>query len=122
MSNDSIITRIKILIMSFLLTGIIILLYFLNKELEWSAFKIVSCVIASVYAFFLIPTIKYIINWFRTLSIDEAFYAGFKIGYYGIALLIILDPIIGIMYYFNKKFKHNSNNGNSIVIVGWYIM
>ena len=107
MTNDKVFTKIKIFVLSILFTGVIILLYFLDKELEWNVFKIVSCVIVSVYAFFLVPTIKYIINCF-------------KIGYYGITLLILLDPVIGIMYYCNKKLKHNG--GNRIIIVGWYIM
>ena len=120
MTNDSLFTKIKIFVLSILFTGVIILLYFLDKELEWNVLKIVSCVIVSVYAFFLAPTIKYIINWFKSLSAEEVYYAGFKIGYYGIALLILIDPVIGIMYFCNKKFKHNG--GNKIIIIGWYIM
>ena len=120
MNNDSIYTKIKVLILSIFFAGIIVLLYFLDRSIAWRTFKIVSCITVSIYAFFLFPTIKYIINWFKTLSTGEAFYAGFKIGYYGIALLILLDPVIGIMYFCNKKFKHNG--GNRIVIVGWYIM
>lgn len=122
MKNDSIITKIKILIISILVLSGMIVVFFIDKELEWGPLKIVSCVIFSIYAFFFIPMIKYIINWFKTLSLEESIYAGYKIGYYGIIGLILMDPIIGIMYYFNKSFKKNKNNGGSTIMVGWYIV
>ncbi len=66
--------------------------------------------------------IKYICNWFKTLSMDESFMAEYKIGYYRIIGLILIDPIIGIMYYFNKRFRKNKNhNGSFNVMVGSYL-
>jgi len=123
MENDSIITKLKILIMSTIFLVGVIALFIAYKELEWGFVKIISCIIASIYVFFLLPMIKYIINWVKTLSVEEAVYSGYKVGYYGIGILIILNPIIGIMYYFNKKLKMNRNGrfGN-IIIVGWYIV
>lgn len=122
LSNDSIKTKIIILIISIIYVLFVIFLYFIDKELKWSNIKIISCIIFSIYAFFAPPMIKYICNWFKTLSMEESFYAGYKIGYYGIIGLILMDPIIGIMYYFNKKFIKNKNgNGRFIVMVGWYL-
>lgn len=121
MKYDSIQTKIKILIISVLIVGLIIYICFVDKSLKWGIEKIISCIIISVYGFFIAPTIKYVINWFKTASIEESFYAGLKIGYYGIGLLVLLDPIIGIMYYFNKHFTKSSGTRN-IVMVGWYIV
>ena len=123
MGNDSIITKLKILIISTILLVGVILAFIMNKEFEWGFEKIISCILSSVYVFFLLPMIRYIMNWAKTLSLEEAVYAGYKVGYYGIFWLIILDPIIGIMYYFNKKLKKNKNSrwGN-IIIVGCYIV
>lgn len=123
MENDSIITKIKILIISTILLVGVIVSFIVYKELEWGVVKIISCIMTSIYVFFILPMIKYIINWVKTLSLEESVYAGYKIGYHGIAWLIILDPIIGIMYYFNKKLKMNKNGKwRNIVIVGWYIV
>lgn len=122
MKMDTLGTKMKVLCTSILLVSFVIVMYFLDKELEWGFEKIISCILISVYAFFLPPTIKYIINWFSTLSMEESFYAGFEIGYYGIIELILIDPFVGMMYYFNKRFTKNSNGGNNIIMVGWYLV
>ena len=122
MENDSLITKIQILIGSIILVILVVGAFIIDKEVSWGLEKIISCIIVSIYAFFFIPMLKYIINWFKTLSIEEAFYAGYRIGYYGLIGLIIIDPIVGLMYYFNKRFKKNKNNGNNIIIVGWYLV
>ena len=121
MENDSIKEKLRIFFASIILVVGVIILFITNKELEWGYIKIISCIIACIYVFFLIPMIKYIINWVKTLSFQEAFYAGYKIGYYGIIILVIIDPVVGIMYYFNKKLKMNKNGmWKNIIIVGWY--
>ena len=70
------------------------------------------------------PTVKYIINQFETLSLEETAYAGYKLGYYGIGILVLIDPVVDIKYYFNKFFKINNTGGSriNIIIVGWYIV
>ncbi len=122
MQNDSIITKIKVLAISIVIVVFVIIAYCLDKELAWGLEKVLSCILISIYAFFLPPTIKYITNWFKNLSVEEAFYEGFRIGYRGLFVLIIIDPFVGAMYYFNKKFIKNNNGGNNIVMVGWYLM
>ena len=74
----------------------------------------------SIFGVFFSSTIKYIFNWFRNCSVEESIYAGYQIGYYGIVGIILVDPIIGIMYFFNKKLIKHDGSGN-IVMVGWYI-
>ena len=65
--------------------------------------------------------IKYIFNWFKTAALEESVYVGYKIGYYGIVGLVLIDPIVGVMYYLNKYFHKNNRNGNNIIMVGFYI-
>ena len=122
MKNDSLITKLKVLIISAVLVTLIVYLYFMDKEEVWDIERIITCVVTSVFIFFFPPMVKYIINWFKTLSVEESVYAGYKLGYYGIGFLILIDPIVGIMYYFNKRFKKNINGGSNIIIVGFYIM
>lgn len=122
MKNDSLITKLKVLIISAVLVTLIVYLYFMDKEEVWDIERIITCVVTSIFTFFFPPMVKYIINWFKTLSVEESVYAGYKLGYYGIGFLILIDPIVGIMYYFNKRFKKNINGGSNIIIVGFYIM
>ena len=122
MKNDSLITKLKVLIISAVLVTLIVYLYFMDKEEVWNIERIITCVVTSVFTFFFPPMVKYTINWFKTLSVEESVYAGYKLGYYGIGLLILIDPIVGVMYYFNKRFKKSSNGGSNIIIVGFYIM
>lgn len=122
MKKDTLGTKMKVLCISILLVSFVIVMYVLDKELGWGFEKIISCILISVYVFFLTPTIKYIINWFSTLSAEESFYAGFDIGYFGIIELILIDPFVGMMYYLNKRFTKKSSGGNNIVMVGWYLV
>lgn len=122
MKNDSLIKKLKVLIISALLVTLIVYLYFMDREEVWDIERIITCVVTSVFTFFFPPMVKYTINWFKTLSVEESVYAGYKLGYYGIGFLILIDPIVGIMYYFNKRFKKNINGGSNIIIVGFYIM
>ena len=121
MKNDSLSTKIKVLIVSIILVAGVIIVYFIDKEQRWGIEKIISCVLLSIYAFFFSPMLKYIINWFKTASLEESVYVGYKIGYYGIVGLILIDPIVGVMYYLNKYFHKNNRNGNNIIMVGFYI-
>jgi len=121
MKNDSLSTKIKVLIVSIILVAGVIIAFFIDKEQRWGIEKIISCVLLSIYAFFFSPMIKYIINWFKTAALEESIYVGYKIGYYGIVGLILIDPIVGVMYYLNRYFHKNNRNGNNIIMVGFYI-
>ena len=122
MEYDSLITKIKVLIISILLTSVIILSYFIDQESSWEINKIISCIVSSIFTFFFSPMVKYIINWLKTVSLEEAVYAGYKIGYHGMGLLLVIDPVVGTMYYFNKRFKKKNNGNMKMIIVGWYIV
>ena len=34
---------------------------------------------------------------------------------------VLIDPIVGVMYYLNKYFHKNNRNGNNVIMVGFYI-
>ena len=121
MQYDSIGTKIKILIISLFILSFVIIFFIFYEESPSGFNKYFSCILLSVHLFFFPPMIKYMINWFKTMSMQEAVYAGFRIGYYGIGFLCLLAPVVGIMYYINKRFKKNGRSGRNIIIVGWYI-
>lgn len=118
MERELLITKILVLLVSIILDLLIIVLFFMNKA-AWDSTKLVACIVVSFWAFFIVPTIKYILNWFASLSATEAFYAGFRIGYHGIGVLLVMAPVIGIMYYLDKKLTRKDNS--KMIMVGWYI-
>ena len=93
--------RIMILIASSILTGVLILLFFLDNSLEWNSLKILSCIIVSLWFFFIAPTIRnsYLLN--KEKSLNEWFRMGLSFGASGIIFPILLSPFYGIKYYFN---------------------
>jgi Ca2+/Na+ antiporter len=52
MKNDSLSTKIKVLIVSIILVAGVIIVYSIDKEQSWGIEKIISCVLLSFYAFF----------------------------------------------------------------------
>lgn len=62
MKFDSIITKIRVLMISIIFILLVILTFFLDEERLWGFEKIMLCVVASIFTFFFPPTVKYIIN------------------------------------------------------------
>jgi Ca2+/Na+ antiporter len=52
MENDSLSTKIKVLIVSIILVAVVIIVYSMDIEQSWGIEKIISCVLLSFYAFF----------------------------------------------------------------------
>lgn len=100
---DNAINKITIFVISLLLTSIVVLLYFLDQSLGWGFEKICSCIIVSLWIFFIAPSLRnsYILN--KDKSIEEWFRMGFEFGSSGIAFPILLAPYFGIKYYCEKK-------------------
>ena len=65
MKNDSLITKLKVLIISAVLVTIIVYLYFMDKEEVWDIERIITYVVTSVFTFFFPPMVKYIVNWLK---------------------------------------------------------
>lgn len=92
--------KIIIFIISMLLMLIVIALYFLEASQEWDVTKILSCVLVSMWVFFLIPSFRksYIKN--KDKDIAEWVEMGYWVGVSGICLPFLLAPVYGIIYYF----------------------
>lgn len=99
--SDTFRNKILIFVISIILIGILVLLYFLDDSLEWNAYKIYSCIIVNLWLFFVIPAVKnsYLLN--KDKSLSEWFLMGFALGASGISFSILLAPYYGIKYYFN---------------------
>ncbi|MCR5705418.1 MAG: hypothetical protein K6G48_01255 [Acholeplasmatales bacterium] len=119
--KDLIRTKIKILIISILFTIGVIGLFIINTSLKWGVEKVLLCMMTVAYVFFAPPMIRYMINWFKYATLEEAIALGYRIGYSGVGILIFLDPLIGLMYYFDVYFKKNRYSRYRVVLVGWYI-
>ncbi|MDR1939300.1 MAG: hypothetical protein LBQ40_00700 [Clostridiales bacterium] len=93
--------KIFILIVSSILTGTLILLYFLDDSSGWSFYKICSCIIINLWAFFIIPALRgsYLLN--KDKSLVEWFKMGYEFGASGISLPLLFAPYYGVKYYFN---------------------
>ena len=118
MRNDSFMTKIRVLIISLILTGICVGLYFI-ESLEWQPTKLISCILISSWVFFIAPTAKYLANWFNSISDEETLSSGFKIGYLGIWLLFLIAPLVGIYYFFNRRLEQE--NAVDTILVGFYL-
>ncbi|MDR2202161.1 MAG: hypothetical protein LBP26_05300 [Clostridiales bacterium] len=97
--RDNLKNKAIVLIASSLLTGILVLPYFLDNSPEWNYFKIYSCVIVNLRLFFMIPSVRnsYLLN--EGKSLDEWFRAGFSFGAGGIAFPLLFAPYYGVRYY-----------------------
>jgi len=89
-----------------LLAGIIlmlvgILLFFMDTSLEWNYLKILSCIIATIWLFFIPPTIMYYDYKSKNSSMQYNIRLGVLIGS-GCFLGILIAPIIGTKTYFSN--------------------
>lgn len=98
-SHDRVKIKLLIALLSVSITLIVIFLFFIDKSLSWNAYKIVSCIIVSLWIFFLIPAIRnaYLIN--KGNSLEEWFRMGFNFGASGIIFPILFAPYYGVKYY-----------------------
>lgn len=104
--HDTVRTKLIVLLLSAILIGISVSLFFIDQSLSWTAEKIISCVIVNVWLFFMIPALRNSYNLNRGKSYGEWFQMGFSFGASGIAIPLILAPYFGLVYYFT--FKDNS--------------
>lgn len=99
--TDSTKNKIFFLIISLALTGLVVLLYFMDNSLGWNGIKIGSCILVNLWVFFVVPAFRnsYLKN--KDKSIAEWFRMGFAFGVSGIAFPILLAPYFGVRYYFD---------------------
>lgn len=100
---DTVRIKLIILLLSAILIGISVFLFFIDQSLSWTTEKIISCVIVNVWLFFIIPALRNSYNLNRGKSYEEWFKMGFAFGASGIAIPLILAPYFGLVYYFTFK-------------------
>lgn len=68
----------------FALSGITVLLYLLDAKFEVTPFIILSMVLASVFAFFIVPSlifaVRWTVNYFGNLNFEQSFRLGYLFG------------------------------------------
>ena len=101
--HDTVRIKLIVLLLSAILVGISVLLFFIDHSLSWTTEKIVSCVIVNVWLFFIIPALRNSYNLNRGKSYAEWFKMGMDFGASGIAIPILLAPYFGLVYYFTFK-------------------
>lgn len=99
MNNDNINRQIIILCVSMILVAVVVVLYFADKSFEWANVKIVSCIIASLWIFFIVPALRqsYIEN--ETDDLSVWFEKGLAFGASGICIPALFAPYFGVRYY-----------------------
>ena len=100
---DTVRMKLIVLLLSTILLGISVSLFFIDRSLSWTAEKIVSCVIVNVWLFFMIPALRNSYNLNRGKSYEEWFKMGLAFGASGIAIPLLLAPYFGSVYYFTFK-------------------
>ncbi len=100
---DTVRMKLIVLLLSTILVGISVSLFFIDRSLSWTAEKIVSCVIVNVWLFFMIPALRNSYNLNRGKSYEEWFKMGLAFGASGIAIPLLLAPYFGSVYYFTFK-------------------
>lgn len=93
--------KIKILVtlISLLLVIIVVVMYFMDKSLDWNKKKILSCFIISAWVLFIPQMIVYF--WFKVKNsgLEYSTGLGFEIGMRSF-LGFILAPYYGLRFYF----------------------
>lgn len=101
--HDTVKIKLLVLLLSTVLTGISVALFFIDRSLSWTTGKIVSCVIVNLWLFFIIPALRNSYNLNRGKSYEEWFKMGLAFGASGIAIPLLLAPYFGLIYYFTFK-------------------
>ena len=123
-----------VLMICIILAGSAVLLYLLDPAFIPDAYRVVSMIIVVSWAFFIIPSIlfdvQFAIKYFESKSPEYAFKDGVRIGviagFGGILVLsLLVSPITGILWYIhtvknivlskkNKNQNSDTSNENDI--------
>ncbi len=86
-------------LISIIVLGLIVVLYFLDNSLEWGTNKIISCVLVSIWGMFVPQTITYYFFKIKNSDLTYSFKLGLSLGTRGFIGLLI-TPYYGIKFYF----------------------
>lgn len=92
--------KIITFVISFIFVTILILLFFLDISLEWGFEKIFSCIVCSIWIFFLPPTVLYFACKMKNSNLEYSVKLGFYIGA-GCFIGLLITPYYGIKSYFS---------------------
>lgn len=91
-----------------LLAGLVVLFYLLDPDFEPDAYRVASLVIASIIAFFIIPTVLIAIKWIKKFcekinfeqGVRSGLHIGLLLGAGGIIILCLLAaPVVGTIWF-----------------------
>ncbi len=85
---------------SLILVAVLIRLFFLDISLEWGFQKIFSCVVCSIWIFFLPPAVLYFAYKMKNSNLEYSVKLGFHIGA-GCFIGFLITPYYGVKSYFS---------------------
>ena len=86
------------LVVAFVLVAILLCSFFLDTSLEWGFLKIFSCIVCSIWIFFLPPAILYFVYKMKNSDLEYSAKLGFYIGT-GCFIGFLLTPYYGMKSY-----------------------
>lgn len=102
--------KIKLIasIVAILLLVAVILLYNIDKSMNWDSVKIISCILISLWVSFVPQTIIYYFYKIKNSELEYSVKLGYKIGI-GAFMGLLFAPYYGIKFYFVDlhKLKYN---------------
>ena len=95
-------TKHKIIafILSFVLVAVLVVLFFSDDSSEWNFQKIFSCVLCSIWIFFLPPAVLYFAYKMKNSDPEHSVKLGFHIGA-GCFIGFLITPYYGMKSYFS---------------------
>ncbi len=102
MKNDTIRTKIIILLISVMLVVVEVELFMLDASLGWGAIKLISCVIVGLWIVFLVPALRYFYLEHKDEDMEFFADAGVRFGINGLFGPLFMTPYYGMKYYLNR--------------------
>ena len=92
--------KIITFVLSLILVAVLIVLFFSDRSLEWGLKKILSCLVCSIWIFFLPPSVLYFAYKMKNSDLEFSVKLGFYIGT-GCFIGFLITPYYGVKSYFS---------------------
>ena len=68
-NKDNLQNKMIVFVISLILTGLILLSFFLDDSMQWNTYKIYSCIVVNLWIFFVVPALRnsYLLNKDKSL-------------------------------------------------------
>lgn len=113
--NKKIKLLLIVLLSSFMLAGLVVLIYLLDPTFVPNLYSIFSLVYITLCAFFIIPTLCFLFSWvkkkYEEMTLEQSFRNGVFIGLYLVSVAILcflFSPLIGSIWYIETIKEKNS--------------